>query len=188
MPAVSPVRPLNQATCQADAGTRTPDPLLTMEVLYRLSYVGVVANPSAARRASEERRAGRGRGSVREATPGPCDALGSAERECRPRRSQAPHRKRRASLVGASEQAAALTWSRAPDLTWSRAPDLTWSRARNVVIACACALASSPSSCRLLSWARNACVPCVRSCRVWCWRVCSVGGRLSARSLASGGA
>src|SRR5918999_433143 len=24
----------------ADAGTRTPDPLLTMEVLYRLSYVG----------------------------------------------------------------------------------------------------------------------------------------------------
>ena len=26
---------------EADAGTRTPDPLLTMEVLYRLSYVGV---------------------------------------------------------------------------------------------------------------------------------------------------
>jgi hypothetical protein len=26
---------------RADAGTRTPDPLLTMEVLYRLSYVGV---------------------------------------------------------------------------------------------------------------------------------------------------
>jgi hypothetical protein len=26
---------------QADAGTRTPDPLLTMEVLYQLSYVGV---------------------------------------------------------------------------------------------------------------------------------------------------
>jgi len=25
---------------QADAGTRTPDPLLTMEVLYQLSYVG----------------------------------------------------------------------------------------------------------------------------------------------------
>jgi hypothetical protein len=25
---------------EADAGTRTPDPLLTMEVLYRLSYVG----------------------------------------------------------------------------------------------------------------------------------------------------
>jgi hypothetical protein len=25
---------------KADAGTRTPDPLLTMEVLYRLSYVG----------------------------------------------------------------------------------------------------------------------------------------------------
>ncbi len=28
---------------EADAGTRTPDPLLTMEVLYQLSYVG--ANP-----------------------------------------------------------------------------------------------------------------------------------------------
>jgi hypothetical protein len=26
---------------QADEGTRTPDPLLTMEVLYQLSYVGV---------------------------------------------------------------------------------------------------------------------------------------------------
>jgi hypothetical protein len=25
---------------RADEGTRTPDPLLTMEVLYRLSYVG----------------------------------------------------------------------------------------------------------------------------------------------------
>jgi hypothetical protein len=25
---------------EADAGTRTPDPLLTMEVLYQLSYVG----------------------------------------------------------------------------------------------------------------------------------------------------
>ena len=28
---------------QADAGTRTPDPLLTMEVLYQLSYVGTKA-------------------------------------------------------------------------------------------------------------------------------------------------
>jgi hypothetical protein len=26
---------------RADEGTRTPDPLLTMEVLYQLSYVGV---------------------------------------------------------------------------------------------------------------------------------------------------
>lgn len=25
---------------EADEGTRTPDPLLTMEVLYQLSYVG----------------------------------------------------------------------------------------------------------------------------------------------------
>jgi hypothetical protein len=31
---------------QADAGTRTPDPLLTMEVLYQLSYVGATPNPS----------------------------------------------------------------------------------------------------------------------------------------------
>jgi hypothetical protein len=28
----------------ADEGTRTPDPLLTMEVLYRLSYVGAGAS------------------------------------------------------------------------------------------------------------------------------------------------
>jgi hypothetical protein len=27
-------------SCQADVGTRTRDPLLTMEVLYQLSYVG----------------------------------------------------------------------------------------------------------------------------------------------------
>jgi 4a-hydroxytetrahydrobiopterin dehydratase len=35
---------------EADEGTRTPDPLLTMEVLYQLSYVGAVADaqPSAA--------------------------------------------------------------------------------------------------------------------------------------------
>ena len=31
---------------QADEGTRTPDPLLTMEVLYQLSYVGTASNPS----------------------------------------------------------------------------------------------------------------------------------------------
>jgi hypothetical protein len=29
-----------QNETRADAGTRTPDPLLTMEVLYQLSYVG----------------------------------------------------------------------------------------------------------------------------------------------------
>ena len=35
---------------RADAGTRTPDPLLTMEVLYQLSYVGTAlrSHPSAA--------------------------------------------------------------------------------------------------------------------------------------------
>jgi hypothetical protein len=31
---------------KADAGTRTPDPLLTMEVLYRLSYVGAAYDPT----------------------------------------------------------------------------------------------------------------------------------------------
>jgi hypothetical protein len=31
---------------QADVGTRTRDPLLTMEVLYQLSYVGAKPNPS----------------------------------------------------------------------------------------------------------------------------------------------
>jgi hypothetical protein len=29
-----------QGLPKADEGTRTPDPLLTMEVLYQLSYVG----------------------------------------------------------------------------------------------------------------------------------------------------
>ena len=29
-----------QAFCEADAGTRTPDPFITSEVLYQLSYVG----------------------------------------------------------------------------------------------------------------------------------------------------
>ena len=33
---------------RADAGTRTPDPLLTMEVLYQLSYVGQHHNPTGA--------------------------------------------------------------------------------------------------------------------------------------------
>jgi hypothetical protein len=32
-----------QRCCQADAGTRTPDPFITSEVLYQLSYVGVLA-------------------------------------------------------------------------------------------------------------------------------------------------
>ena len=30
-----------RALCEADAGTRTPDPFITSEVLYQLSYVGV---------------------------------------------------------------------------------------------------------------------------------------------------
>ncbi len=35
------LKPLGYAVLgQADAGTRTPDPLLTMAVLYQLSYVG----------------------------------------------------------------------------------------------------------------------------------------------------
>jgi hypothetical protein len=35
-------RPSNEA----DEGTRTPDPLLTMEVLYQLSYVGMSSGGS----------------------------------------------------------------------------------------------------------------------------------------------
>jgi hypothetical protein len=31
---------------EADEGTRTPDPLLTMEVLYQLSYVGARSHPT----------------------------------------------------------------------------------------------------------------------------------------------
>jgi hypothetical protein len=31
---------IHAVSSEADAGTRTPDPLLTMEVLYQLSYVG----------------------------------------------------------------------------------------------------------------------------------------------------
>jgi hypothetical protein len=33
---------------QADAGTRTPDPFITSEVLYQLSYVGAGPDASAA--------------------------------------------------------------------------------------------------------------------------------------------
>ncbi len=35
--------PTNETCCasRADAGTRTPDPFITSEVLYQLSYVGV---------------------------------------------------------------------------------------------------------------------------------------------------
>ena len=29
--------------CEADGGTRTPDPIITSDVLYQLSYVGVYA-------------------------------------------------------------------------------------------------------------------------------------------------
>ncbi len=36
-----PARPYKRS--EADAGTRTPDPLLTMEVLYQLSYVGATS-------------------------------------------------------------------------------------------------------------------------------------------------
>jgi hypothetical protein len=32
-----------RALFEADAGTRTPDPFITSEVLYQLSYVGILA-------------------------------------------------------------------------------------------------------------------------------------------------
>ena len=35
------VRDETPGNCRADAGTRTPDPFITSEVLYQLSYVGV---------------------------------------------------------------------------------------------------------------------------------------------------
>jgi hypothetical protein len=40
-----------RAPGQADGGTRTPDPFITSEVLYQLSYVGVAASTVARRRA-----------------------------------------------------------------------------------------------------------------------------------------
>jgi hypothetical protein len=39
-PACAGPSQMTSRASQADAGTRTPDPLLTMEVLYQLSYVG----------------------------------------------------------------------------------------------------------------------------------------------------
>jgi hypothetical protein len=42
-PQPSKKRLLERICSEADAGTRTPDPLLTMEVLYQLSYVGVTS-------------------------------------------------------------------------------------------------------------------------------------------------
>ncbi len=39
-----------RAHSQADAGTRTPDPFITSEVLYQLSYVGAVDNDGISRR------------------------------------------------------------------------------------------------------------------------------------------
>ena len=33
---------ISRAVLKADAGTRTPDPFITSEVLYQLSYVGAI--------------------------------------------------------------------------------------------------------------------------------------------------
>jgi hypothetical protein len=38
--------PPGGALCEADAGTRTPDPFITSEVLYQLSYVGAAPDAS----------------------------------------------------------------------------------------------------------------------------------------------
>jgi hypothetical protein len=40
--------PPEAALCEADAGTRTPDPFITSEVLYQLSYVGAAPDASEA--------------------------------------------------------------------------------------------------------------------------------------------
>lgn len=44
--ATAPANVLRLGASEADVGTRTRDPLLTMEVLYQLSYVGATPNPS----------------------------------------------------------------------------------------------------------------------------------------------
>ena len=41
------MREFGRSFLRADAGISTPDPLLTMEVLYQLSYVGAAGQPSA---------------------------------------------------------------------------------------------------------------------------------------------
>ncbi len=51
-PATTQKRLLERHSSQADAGTRTPDPLLTMEVLYQLSYVGASSESYRGRRRS----------------------------------------------------------------------------------------------------------------------------------------
>jgi hypothetical protein len=65
--------------------------------------------------------------SVRGSHARACDALGSAERDCRPGRSRVPHWKRRASLVGARVSGrAALAWSRARNVnSWGKWRRLT---------------------------------------------------------------
>jgi hypothetical protein len=46
-PALTPPTRLAHVS-RADAGTRTPDPFITSEVLYQLSYVGAAPDASAA--------------------------------------------------------------------------------------------------------------------------------------------
>ena len=46
-----------RASVRADAGTRTPDPFITSEVLYQLSYVGDFAGQCIGVFGSRERRA-----------------------------------------------------------------------------------------------------------------------------------
>jgi hypothetical protein len=47
--------PPGDALCEADAGTRTPDPFITSEVLYQLSYVGAAMDASDVAVCSEPR-------------------------------------------------------------------------------------------------------------------------------------
>jgi hypothetical protein len=39
---LAPSRELSAIPGEADGGTRTPDPIITSDVLYQLSYVGAV--------------------------------------------------------------------------------------------------------------------------------------------------
>ena len=51
-----PITAAIQTIQRADAGTRTPDPFITSEVLYQLSYVGILLYTLSATIVSSARR------------------------------------------------------------------------------------------------------------------------------------
>ncbi len=77
-------RPPATTRSRADAGTRTPDPFITSEVLYQLSYVGVSQDPSPSRPAPAPRRRRAGAaGSRAAADPEGISGRSAAERHRR---------------------------------------------------------------------------------------------------------